>query len=211
MKPFHVLHLVSAAAAALLLIAAQVPPAAAQDCVSFQKAAAAAMAASENLDAQMARFKQMSNSPRFDAAVCGAARQLSEQARAAAALASAACDPRGTASAFGELRTSAEQEIPLFCTQETPPAGQSVSTSGFIFPDSDRRLLSPAEVSRLSAAQLRIARNEIYARRGRYFASEDLKQYFSGFAWYRPNTWNPDLNGVEEQNVRTIQNAERGR
>lgn len=217
MKARHILKLTFLAVGVLLWMAVQVPSAAAQDCTPFQKAAAAALAASDDLDAQMARFKQTSSTPRYDAAVCSAARQLSEQASAAAALANATCDPKGTASALGELRASAEQEVPVFCTQEapaaqeTPAAAQATPTSGFIFPDSDRRLLTPDEVSRLPPAKLRIARNEIFARRGRYFATDDLKRYFNGFDWYHPNTWNPSLNAVEQQNVQIIENAERGR
>ncbi|MFN5037032.1 MAG: YARHG domain-containing protein [Bradyrhizobium sp.] len=76
--------------------------------------------------------------------------------------------------------------------------------SGFIFPDSDRRLLTPADLRRLSRDELRIARNEIFARRGRYFDSADLKAYFSRFPWYAPNSWNPKLNAIEEANVALI-------
>ncbi|MHC2338033.1 YARHG domain-containing protein [Bradyrhizobium sp. USDA 4454] len=54
---------------------------------------------------------------------------------------------------------------------------------------------------------MRIARNEIFARRGRYFDSADLKAYFSRFAWYAPNSWNPRLNAIEEANVALIDQA----
>ncbi len=73
--------------------------------------------------------------------------------------------------------------------------------SGFIFPNSDTRLLSLNEVTGLSKEQLRIARNEIFARRGRYFEAADLKARFGNFAWYAPNTWNPKLNAVEQANI----------
>lgn len=73
--------------------------------------------------------------------------------------------------------------------------------SGFIFPDSDRRLLTPADLRGLSNDELRIARNEIFARRGRYFEAADLKARFERFSWYSPNTWNPKLNPIEEANV----------
>jgi uncharacterized caspase-like protein len=81
--------------------------------------------------------------------------------------------------------------------------------SGFIFPDSDRRLLTPAELARLSKAELRIAKNEIFARRGRLFDAPDLKAHFGRFAWYAPSTWNPTLNGVEEANVKLIDQMSR--
>lgn len=54
----------------------------------------------------------------------------------------------------------------------------------YIFPDSDIRLLTEDEVSALSPEQLRIAKNELYARHGRMFTSEDLQQYFGSKSWY---------------------------
>jgi len=87
----------------------------------------------------------------------------------------------------------------------TPPP----AASGFIFSDSDRRYLSRDEIARLTRDQLRIARNEIYARRGRYFQDASLTAHFSRFAWYRPNTWEPALNAFEKANISLIQSMER--
>lgn len=78
---------------------------------------------------------------------------------------------------------------------------------GFIFSDSDRRLLTSADLRGLSSDELRIARNEIFARRGRYFEAADLKARFERFPWYSPNTWNPKLNSVEEANVALLDQA----
>ena len=61
----------------------------------------------------------------------------------------------------------------------------------------------------LSAAQLRIARNEIYARRGRFFRDPALAQYFGRFSWYHPYTWEVPLNAIEKANVELIAAAER--
>ncbi|QPF84336.1 YARHG domain-containing protein [Bradyrhizobium genosp. L] len=83
-------------------------------------------------------------------------------------------------------------------------SGGGAVPSGFIFPDSDRRLLTPGDLQRLSGNDLRIARNEIFARRGRYFEAADLKAYFARFPWYAPSTWNPRLNAIEEANVALI-------
>ena len=65
------------------------------------------------------------------------------------------------------------------------------------------------ELAGLPCAQLEYARNEIYARRGRYFARQDLKDYFSRFSWYRPYTFDVSLSGVEQGNVAAIQQVER--
>lgn len=94
----------------------------------------------------------------------------------------------------------------------SPPPGPVAAlpaAAGFIFPDSDRRPLSPAEVARLSPAQARIARNEIFARRGRFFQDPALTAHFRRFAWYRPFTWDPPLNAVEKANASLIQAYER--
>lgn len=79
--------------------------------------------------------------------------------------------------------------------------------TGFIFPDSDRRRLTLADLRGRSTDELRIARNEIFARRGRYFESADLKARFERFSWYSPNTWNPKLNSIEEANVALLDQA----
>ncbi len=86
-------------------------------------------------------------------------------------------------------------------------SGASGAASGFIFPDPDRRLLTPRDLQRLSKEDLRIARNEIFARRGRYFDSADLRARFERFSWYAPNTWNPKLNAIEQANVALIDQA----
>jgi hypothetical protein len=73
--------------------------------------------------------------------------------------------------------------------------------SDLIIPDSDKRILLPSDLRKLSKEELRIARNEIFARRGRYFEAPDLKARFERFSWYSPNTWNPRLSAIEEANV----------
>lgn len=57
--------------------------------------------------------------------------------------------------------------------------------------DSATRALTEDDLKDLSEDQIRIARNEIFARHGYTFSSEDLKNYFSSKSWYTPN---PDLN-----------------
>ncbi|MBI3436501.1 MAG: caspase family protein [Proteobacteria bacterium] len=91
---------------------------------------------------------------------------------------------------------------PAFVPQTAAPA------SGYMFADSDRRQLTRNELAGLSSDQLRIARNEIYARRGRFFRDPSLTAHFSRFSWYRPSTWDPPLNAVEKANVSLIQGLE---
>jgi hypothetical protein len=79
---------------------------------------------------------------------------------------------------------------------------------GFIFADSDRRLLGEDELKGLSVTELRVARNEIYARHGRFFVDQNLANYFSQFSWYHPRQVDVDLSPLETTNVNTIQTAE---
>jgi hypothetical protein len=90
-----------------------------------------------------------------------------------------------------------------------PVAAPREDLRGFLFPDSDRRHLRPEELRALSREQLRIARNEIYARKGRFFRDAELAAYFARQSWYRPHSWEVTLNPVEQANVRLIQSLER--
>jgi hypothetical protein len=89
-----------------------------------------------------------------------------------------------------------------------PPPAPPVAAAGFLFADSDRRALTRAELSGLSTAQLRIARNEIYARKGRFFRDQQLAAYFARMPWYKPYAWDVPLNAVERANVALIQSME---
>ncbi len=63
---------------------------------------------------------------------------------------------------------------------------QSMITEGMIFPDSDVEKLTEADLEGLSSEELRIARNEIYARRGRIFVDKELQAHFEQMEWYSP-------------------------
>lgn len=54
----------------------------------------------------------------------------------------------------------------------------------FILPDATGHVYTKEELPELTQEELRIARNEIYARHGRTFKSDDLNQYFTGKSWY---------------------------
>ena len=56
----------------------------------------------------------------------------------------------------------------------------------FVLPDSNCRYLNKDEIINLTAEECRIARNEIYARKGRKFKDEELQSYFEQFDWYSP-------------------------
>ena len=65
---------------------------------------------------------------------------------------------------------------------------QSMITEGMILPDSDMRKLTEDDLKGLDADELRIARNEIYARHGRIFTDKKLREHFEPMEWYFPTT-----------------------
>lgn len=61
----------------------------------------------------------------------------------------------------------------------------------YILPTSDSVKLTEEDLEGLTKEELRIARNEIYARKGRKFQDEELQKYFEGKEWYE-GTIEPD-------------------
>jgi hypothetical protein len=92
--------------------------------------------------------------------------------------------------------------------QAAPRLAKAAGRASLLFKDSDVRYLSRAELETLSADQLHIARNEIFARRGRFFKDDALRAYFLQFPWYRPHAWEVPLSPVEYANVTLIQSVE---
>jgi hypothetical protein len=62
----------------------------------------------------------------------------------------------------------------------------------------------------LFAEDLRVLRNEVYARHGRIFKDPELQKYFAAQAWYKPNPDFKDeqLNEIEAKNLTKIREAE---
>ena len=81
----------------------------------------------------------------------------------------------------------------------------------YVFPDSSTRLLADEELGRLSAWELRVARNEIYARHGRLFNVDILIAHFESKLWYNGRYAEipaNSLNSIETENIRRIQSWE---
>lgn len=56
--------------------------------------------------------------------------------------------------------------------------------SDYILPMSDRIYLTEDDLKALTQDELRLARNELYARHGRLFKDQELQAYFNRFDWY---------------------------
>ncbi|HTK38294.1 MAG TPA: YARHG domain-containing protein [Pyrinomonadaceae bacterium] len=71
-------------------------------------------------------------------------------------------------------------------------------------------LMTDDALGDMFAEDLRVLRNEIYARHGRIFKDQALQKYFTAQAWYKPNPDFKDemLNEVESQNLVKIKAAE---
>ena len=54
----------------------------------------------------------------------------------------------------------------------------------YIIPYSDSRVLSDSDLQGITRSDLTLARNEIYARHGRMFKDDDIREYFESQAWY---------------------------
>ena len=79
------------------------------------------------------------------------------------------------------------------------------------YPDASIRILTPSELSGYSKRELKLMRNEIFARHGYIFKTDDMKNHFASKQWYEPkyNDVNGMLTDVEKQNINTIQRLEK--
>ena len=71
-------------------------------------------------------------------------------------------------------------------------------------------LIKQQDLFFLSNDQLRLLRNAFYAIHGYDFKSQDLKEYFSGFSWYKPNPnfSESDFTEIERKNIELIRQME---
>lgn len=63
-----------------------------------------------------------------------------------------------------------------------------IDMNQYFLPDASTVLLSGSDLADFTAAELRLARNEIYARHGRTFLDESLMEWFNAQEWYQ-NTY----------------------
>lgn len=90
--------------------------------------------------------------------------------------------------------------------REVPVSGGNHS---YLLPHSRYAYLTYSDIAGLTKSQLRVARNEIYARHGYIFKSQDLKAYFYSQDWYIPDpTYNGTLSSIEQYNVNFIKSYE---
>jgi len=70
----------------------------------------------------------------------------------------------------------------------------------------ENKLISEQQLRGVSLHELRLLRNEIYARHGRIFKTMWIQQYFGGQPWYDPKEdfKDEDISGSDKTNIETI-------
>lgn len=89
----------------------------------------------------------------------------------------------------------------------------AIAGNDYIVNGSDNHKLTEAEVSGLTKDELRLARNEIYARHGLMFQAQDLQEYFGRQYWYNPSIPSGQfdeniLNSYEKENLQLLKRLE---
>lgn len=99
----------------------------------------------------------------------------------------------------------------IFFQKSVPVRAAGVSS--YIFPESAERYMSVEELNGLPLQLINYGKNEIYARHGRRFRSQELQAYFDGQSWYSGSI-SPDefdensLNEYERINAHMINDFE---
>ena len=94
-------------------------------------------------------------------------------------------------------------------SKSSEKSSDSGSKGGYIIDGSDTRLISADELRGLSEDELTLALNEIYARHGRRFKTDFIREYFESRSWYN-GTIDPEdfdesrITAVERANINTI-------
>lgn len=111
-----------------------------------------------------------------------------------------------------EKNHTAVAELLREAAERRNPIAVQIATEGKI--DLLDRPLNPQDLQGASKAELRIIRNTILARYGYPFRSQDLQKHFSRFSWYKRGGKAEavnKLNGIDQRNIKTIRELERGR
>ena len=106
-----------------------------------------------------------------------------------------------------KLTTGLALAILLLCSTVQ---AQTSSTIPGRFPEASERLLTASDLRDLNKEDLKIMRNEIFARHGYIFKTAEMKQYFQKQSWYTPrySDVNAKLSKTELKNIDLIKSYE---
>lgn len=98
-------------------------------------------------------------------------------------------------------------------TKADTSTGTGTDAGNFLLPDSDKKLVSVRDIQFFSKEELRLAKNEIYARHGRLFLDQELQAYFNQCSWYQgtvqPEVFDDNiLSKTELKNIKLLEIAQ---
>lgn len=112
---------------------------------------------------------------------------------------------------LAKIRVDNSYSYSNFSEQTTAPVATCYLISGrskaqeYILPNSSETYLTAQDLEGLSKTDLRIARNEIYARYGWVFEDETLRQHFENQSWYKT----ADFGNVSDDQLTELEKANR--
>ena len=144
---------------------------------------------------------------------------VSVSSASASSSATTACGTSASAASSSTSASSASASSSASTTNSNDIVEQAkqgmTNHSGYILP-TDSKQYSKSELSKLDDHTLFLARNEIYARHGRKFVSQELQTYFAQKKWYNPSVDPEDfqdswLSDTERNNANTMLDIEKSR
>lgn len=110
------------------------------------------------------------------------------------------------------LMPTGKLEATVVVEPSVMPDGEA-SEGGYLLPISNSKKLSKEDLADFTNLELKKVRNEIYARHGRAFVSQDMACYFATQSWYKvnPNYSEKLLSSLEISNAVFILNYEKER
>jgi hypothetical protein len=110
----------------------------------------------------------------------------------------------------GSSEEQKKKELDMQKSDVTGSTSGNSNTSANLYPQGSDRPLLAEDVENLDAWDLKIMRNEIYARHGYIFRTEEMKDYFNAQRWYAPKYENVDdmLTKIEKENIKLIKRYE---
>lgn len=113
----------------------------------------------------------------------------------------------------------AASNVSLYGTEFSMPTNNNANaitssdSAEYILPDSSTKYFTIDDVNWLKTDEIRLAINEIYARHGRMFKSEELQNYFNSKSWYNPSIPADQfddsvLNDCERHNIQVLQTVQ---
>jgi len=118
-----------------------------------------------------------------------------------------------SSSNFVKIKAEGEKADHIDGDVNKQPAINSGMNDGAIkgrYPEGSIKMLVASDLANINKEELKIMRNEIYARHGYIFKTDDMKNYFNRQSWYLPQFDNVEnlLTPTEKSNVIFIKKFE---